>query len=137
MDPCSSGVDLQELKKFFCPWTKGGTSVNSFFQCGPPFDSRVEIFLSSWRSRPPEHGSTHHGEAWTIQIFHVLTFDLIKLAKIGLCPPPSGLSAKAGRIGRWLGKNWGANLLFFRDFSSKSRNFSTICLHIAVFLYVH
>ena len=85
VDPCSSGVDLQELKKFFCRWTKGGTSVNSFFQCGPPFDSRVEIFLSSWRSRPPEHGSTHHGEAWTIQIFHVLTFDLIKLAKIGLC----------------------------------------------------
>ena len=84
VDPCSSGVDLQELKKFFCRWTKGGTSVNSFFQCGPPFDSRVEIFLSSWRSRPPEHGSTHHGEAWTIQIFHVLTFDLIKLAKIGL-----------------------------------------------------
>ena len=58
--------------------------MNSFFQCGPPFDSRVEIFLS-WRSRPPEHGSTHDGEAWTIQIFHVLTFDLIKLAKIGLC----------------------------------------------------
>ena len=66
VDPCSSGVDLQELKKFFCWWTKGGTSVNSFFQCGPPFDSRVEIFLSSWRSRPPEHGSAHHGEAWTI-----------------------------------------------------------------------
>ena len=59
--------------------------MNSFFQCGPPFDSRVEIFLSSWRSRPPEHGSTHHGEAWTIQVFHVLTFDLIKLAKTGLC----------------------------------------------------
>ena len=58
--------------------------MNLFFQCGPPFDSRVEIFLSSWRSRPPEHGSTHHGEAWTIQIFYVLTFDLIKLAKIGL-----------------------------------------------------
>ena len=50
--------------------------MNSFFQCGPPFDSRVEIFLSSWRSRPPEHGSTHHGETGTIQIFHVLTFDL-------------------------------------------------------------
>ena len=39
--------------------------MNSFFQCGPPFDSRVESFLSSWRSKPPEHGSTHHGEAWT------------------------------------------------------------------------
>ena len=25
-----------------------------------------------------------HGEAWTIQIFHVLTLDLIKLAKIEL-----------------------------------------------------
>ena len=58
--------------------------MNSFFQCGPPFESRVEIFLSSLKSRPPEHGSTQHGEAWTIQIFQVLTFDLIKLAKIGL-----------------------------------------------------
>ena len=60
------------------------------FSMWSPFDSRVEIFLSSWRSRPPEHGSAHHGEAWTIQVFHVLTFDLIKLAKIGLCTADHG-----------------------------------------------
>ena len=48
---------------------------------------RQKNFFSSWRSTPLEHGSTHHGEAWTFQIFHVLTFDLIKLAKIGLWLP--------------------------------------------------
>ena len=35
-------------------------------------------------------------------------------------------SRLAGRIGRWLGKNWGANLLFFQDFSFKIRNFSKV-----------
>ena len=63
VDPCSCGLDLQELQKNFCPWTKGGTSVKSFFHCGPPFDSKVENFCSSWRSRPLEHESTHHMEA--------------------------------------------------------------------------
>ena len=84
-DPCSCGLDLKELQKIFCPWTKGGTSVKWFFHCGPPFDSKVEIFLSSWRSRPLEHGSTHHGEAWTIKLSHFLSFDQIDFAKIGLC----------------------------------------------------
>ena len=50
-------------KKNFCPWTKGGTSVKSFFHCGPPCDSKFENFCSSWRSRPLEHESTHHMEA--------------------------------------------------------------------------
>ena len=43
-----------------------------------------KIFCSSWRSRPQEHGSTYHGEACTIKLFHVLIFDLINFAKIGL-----------------------------------------------------
>ena len=64
---------------------KGGTSVNSFFHCGPCFDSEVENFCSSWRSRPLEHGSTHHMEAWTFKLSHVLSFDRIDFAKIGLC----------------------------------------------------
>ena len=63
VDPCSCGLDLQELQKNFCPWTKGGTSVKSFFHCGPPCDSKFENFCSSWRSRPLEHESTHHMEA--------------------------------------------------------------------------
>ena len=84
VDPCSCGLDLQELQKIFCPWTKGGTSVKSFFHCGPPSDSKVENFCSSWRSRPLEHESTHHMEAQTMKLFHVLIFDLINLAKIGL-----------------------------------------------------
>ena len=63
VDPCSCGLDLQELQKKFCPWTKGGTSVKSFFHCGPPCDSKFENFCSSWRSRPLEHESTHHMEA--------------------------------------------------------------------------
>ena len=58
--------------------------MKSFFHCGPPFDSKVEIFFSSWRSRPLEHGSTHHMEAWTIKLSHVLSFDRIDFAKIGL-----------------------------------------------------
>ena len=85
VDPCSCGLDLQELQKKFCPWTKGGTSVKSFFHCGPPCDSKFENFCSSWRSRPLEHESTHHMEAQTMKLFHVLIFDLINLAKIGLC----------------------------------------------------
>ena len=85
VDPCSCGLDLQELQKIFCPWTKGGTSVKSFFHCGPPCDSKFENFCSSWRSRPLEHESTHHMEAQTMKLFHVLIFDLINFAKIGLC----------------------------------------------------
>ena len=81
MEPCYSGVYLQELKKFFA----GGPSVNSFFQCGPPFDSMVEIFFSSWRSRSLEHGSTHHIEALTIKLSEVLSFDRMDFAKIDLC----------------------------------------------------
>ena len=62
VDPCSCGLDLQELQKKFCPWTKGGTSVKSFFHCGPPCDStKFENVCSSWRFRPLEHESTHHG----------------------------------------------------------------------------
>ena len=33
--------------------------------------------IRSWRSRPLEHGSTYHWEAWTIKLFHVLSFDRI------------------------------------------------------------
>ena len=80
-----------EANKKIGPWTKGGTSVKSFFHCGPPFDSKVEIFFSSWRSRPLEHGSTHHMEAWTIKLSHVLSFDRIDFAKIGQCPPTNPL----------------------------------------------
>ena len=57
--------------------------MNSFFHCGPPFDSRVDFFFSSWRSRPQEHGFTHHEEAWTIKVFLVLTFDRKTLPKSG------------------------------------------------------
>ena len=45
---------------------------NEFF-CGLGGDYKIE------------DGSTHFGEPLTIKIFHVLTFDRINLAQIGLC----------------------------------------------------
>ena len=85
VEPCSGGLDLQELRKISTLESKGGPHWKNEFTEVPPLVHRQKNFFSSWRSTPLEHGSTHHGEAWTIQIFHVLTFDLIKLAKIGLC----------------------------------------------------
>ena len=40
-------------------------------------------FCSFWRSRPIEHETTYHGEAWTVNFFHVLSFDPIDFTKIG------------------------------------------------------
>ena len=68
----------------FLPMDQRGYLSEVIFHCGPPFDSKVKIFFSSWRSRPLEHGSTHHMEAWTIKLSHVLSFDRIDFAKIGL-----------------------------------------------------
>ena len=84
VEPCSGGLDLQELRKISTLESKGGPHWKNEFTEVPPLVHRQKNFFSSWRSTPLEHGSTHHGEAWTIQIFHVVTFDLIKLAKIGL-----------------------------------------------------
>ena len=84
VDPCSSGLDLQELKKISTLESKGGPQWKNYFNEVPPLVHGPNFF-SSWRSRPLEHGSTHHGEAWTIKLFHVLTFDWINFAKIRFC----------------------------------------------------
>ena len=95
VDPCSSGLDLQELQKFSTLESKGGPQWKNDFTEVPPLVHGQKFFCSSWRSRPQEHGSTYHGEACTIKLFHVLIFDLINFAKIGLwnesykCDSPS------------------------------------------------
>ena len=45
VDPCSSGLDLQELKKKFNLRIKGGTTVKKWFHWGPPFGPWAKIFL--------------------------------------------------------------------------------------------
>ena len=84
VDPCSSGLDLQELKKISTLESKGGPQWKNDFTEVPPLVHVPKLFFCSWRSRPLEHGSTHHMEAWTIKLSHVLSFDRIDLAKIGL-----------------------------------------------------
>ena len=84
LDACSSGLDLQELKKKLPIDQRGGPHLSNFFTVVPPLILGLNFF-SSWRSRPLEYGSTHHEEAWTIKLFHVLSFDWIDFAKIGLC----------------------------------------------------
>ena len=80
--PCSSGLDLQELEKILLIDQRGDPS--HFFNVVPPLILGLKFF-SSWRFRPPEHGFTHHGEAWTIKLFHLQTFNRLNFAKIGLC----------------------------------------------------
>ena len=50
----------------------------------PPLINQQKKSCRVWESRPLEHGSTLHGEAWRINFFHVLYFDLIKYPKSGL-----------------------------------------------------
>ena len=75
VDPCSSGLALLELKKNFAHGPQGGPHWSNFFTVVPPLIQRLNFFFSSWKSRPLQHGSTHHMEAWTIKLSHVLTFD--------------------------------------------------------------
>ena len=83
VDLCSSGLDLQELKKISTLESKGDHS-EKLTSLRSPFAPWAKNFFSSFRSRPIEHGSTHHGDAWTIKLFHVVSFDQIDLAKIEL-----------------------------------------------------
>ena len=94
--------------------------MKSFFHHGPPFDSEVEIFFSSWRTIPLEHRSTHHMEAWAIKLSHVLSFDRIDSAKIGLWRVPHQLGRrpnfrhqghKVGNVDFW--SKWVGNIHFW------------------------
>jgi len=56
-------------KTFFLPMDQRGTSVKSFF------DPMAKKLCSFWTSRPLEQET--HGEARTVKVFHVLSFDPI------------------------------------------------------------
>ena len=62
------------------------TSWFYFFTVVPPLINQQKKSCNVWESRPLEHESTLHGEAWRINFFLVLYFDLIKYPKSGLCP---------------------------------------------------
>ena len=85
--PISSGLDLQARAKKIANRPKGGgrPQWSHFFTVVLPLFLGLKLFFSSCKSRPLEHGSSHHGEAWVVKLYHFLTFDWINFAKIGLC----------------------------------------------------
>ena len=81
VDPCSSGLALQTLHKFLDLESQGGPHWFYFFTVVPPLINQQKKSCRVWESRPLEHGSALNGEAWRINFFHVIYFDLIKYPK--------------------------------------------------------
>ena len=82
---CSMGLDLQKLQNFLAIGSKGEPQLKNDFPEVPPLVHGQKKLCSFWTSRPLEHVPIYYGEARTVKVFHVLSFDSIDFAKIGSC----------------------------------------------------